>query len=375
MDAFFASVEQRDNPALRGKPVLVGGLGGRSVVCAASYEARPFGVHSAMPMAEARRRCPQAVVVEPHRGRYEEVSASVFSIFRRYTPLVEGLSLDEAFLDVSCSQSLFGSGAEIALRLRADIYEDTGLTASAGVATTKFAAKIASDMNKPNGVTLVPEAVAEFLSTLPIRRMWGVGPKQEPRFLALGLRTFSDLQTADPRLLIRALGPEGLRYQELARGIDGREVIADAASKSIGAERTYEEDLRGRESIAAEVLLHAERVSRRLLEQDLAATHVVVKLKYADFSLLTRRRTLREPVSDTGSIYASCIESLGQMPLEGKRVRLVGVSVSGLAPWVRSRSLFPDHAREKRERLEQALLAAGKKTGARITRATLLGRP
>jgi DNA polymerase IV len=374
MDAFFASVEQRDNPALRGKPVLVGGLGGRSVVCAASYEARPFGVHSAMPMAVARRKCPHAVVVEPRRGRYEQVSSTVFSVFRRYTPLVEGLSLDEAFLDVTRSQSLFGSGAEIAECIRADIYRETALTASAGVATTKFAAKIASDMNKPNGITCVPDDVVGFLAKLPIRRMWGIGPKQEPRFLALGLRTFADLQTADPHFLRQMLGVEGLRHQDLALGIDPREVIPDAPSKSFGAERTYDEDLRCRESVATQVLLHAERVSRRLLEHDLSATHIIVKLKYADFSVLTRRNTVGEPVNDTDSIYASCIKSLQKVSFEGKRIRLVGVSVSGLAPSTRSATLFPDRAREKRERLEKVLLAAGNKTGVLITRATLLGK-
>jgi DNA polymerase IV len=373
MDAFFASVEQHDSPALRGKPVVVGGHGRRAVVCAASYEARPFGVHSAMPMGEALRRCPQAVVVLPRRARYEEVSAQVFALFRQYTPLVEGLSLDEAFLDVTSSQSLFGSGRAIAEALRAAIERETGLTASAGVAHSKFAAKIASDMNKPNGITCVPDDVAMFLRPLPIRRMWGIGPKQEPRFLALGLRTFRDLQKAERSWLLRALGPEGARYQDLALGIDAREVIANADPKSIGAERTYEIDLQGREAVARCILEHAERVSRRLLESNLQATCVTLKLKYADFTLVSRRMTAREPISDTQSIYASCASLLAAMNLEGARIRLVGVSVSHFSAQGVQVTLFPDPAQRKREALEQALQAVHRKTGNPLTRATLLG--
>ncbi len=208
MDAFFASVEQHDDPSLRGKPVLVGGSARRGVVAASSYEARKFGVYSAMPMAEALRKCPHAIVVEPQRGRYEEVSSVVFEIFNRYTPLVEGLSIDEAFLDVTGSRSLFGDGEAIARAIKTDVLSETGLTCSAGVASCKFAAKIASDMNKPNGLTIVGDDVAAFLAPLPIERMWSIGPKTAPTLHMLGYNTLGDLAKASPAVLQRAIGDE-----------------------------------------------------------------------------------------------------------------------------------------------------------------------
>ena len=292
MDAFFASVEQHDDPRLRGKPVLVGGASRRGVVAAASYEARVFGCKSAMPMHEALRRCPQAIVVSPTRGRYEEVSSQVFEIFNRYTPLVEGLSLDEAFLDVTGSRSLFGDGETIARAIRKDVFEVTGLTCSAGVASSKFAAKIASDVNKPDGITIVGPDVAAFLAPLPLERMWGIGPKTAPTLRRLGYSTLGDLARADAAALERILGAWGAEVRELARGIDVREVEPDRDAKSIGAECTYEEDLTTKEAIGRTLLAHAARVAERLTEAGLTAGAIVVKLKYADFTLLTRRKTL-----------------------------------------------------------------------------------
>ncbi|HWL86674.1 MAG TPA: DNA polymerase IV, partial [Polyangiaceae bacterium] len=242
MDAFYASVEIRDAPALRGKPVLVGGAKRRGVVLAASYEARVFGAHSAMPMAEAMRLCPQATVVPPRHERYAEVSRKVFAIFERYTPLVEGLSMDEAFLDVTESRSLFGDGAAIARAIKSDVSKELGLTASAGVATSKFVAKVASDLKKPDGLVVVPEdreGVAAFLAPLAIERMWGVGPKTSPRLRALGICTLGDLASCDERVLDDMLGSWGRHVRELARGIDPREVEPDRAAKSVGAEETY----------------------------------------------------------------------------------------------------------------------------------------
>ncbi|MCW5833859.1 MAG: DNA polymerase IV, partial [Labilithrix sp.] len=225
MDAFFASVEQRDDPSLRGRPIVVGGAARRGVVAAASYEARVFGVRSAMPMAEALRRCRDLVVVPPRGRRYAEVSERVFDVFHEYTPLVEGLSLDEAFLDVTASRRLFGDGAAIARRIKEGVLEATGLTASAGVAPCKFAAKIASDLDKPNGLTVVPSDVAGFLAPLPIERMWGIGPKTAPTLRRLGYRTLGDLAKADPDALERALGSWGPEVRELARGNDPRDVV------------------------------------------------------------------------------------------------------------------------------------------------------
>ena len=374
MDAFFASVEQRDNPALRGKPLVVGGAARRGVVAAASYEAREYGVRSAMPMAEALRRCPRLLVVPPRGDRYAAVSEQVFDIFHRYTPLVEGLSIDEAFLDVTASQSLFGDGAAIARRIKTEILAETELTGSAGVATSKFVAKIASDMDKPNGLTLVPEDVAAFLAPLPIERMWGVGPKTAPNLHALGYRTLGDLAAADPKALERALGAWGTSVRLLAMGLDDREVVPDRDAKSIGAECTYEEDLRDREAIARTLLAHAARVAERLTAGKIAARTVVVKLKWHDFTVLSRRMTLPEPASDTRTIHDACIALLDRFPLQGARIRLTGVSVADLCdPAPKQAMLFPDAKAARRRDVQEVLLRAKHRFGeAPLTFATLL---
>jgi len=373
MDAFFASVEQRDNPALRGKPVLVGGGSRRGVVAAASYEARVFGCRSAMPMGEALRRCPQAFVVSPSRGRYEEVSSQVFEIFRRYTPLVEGLSLDEAFLDVSGSRSLFGDGETIARAIRKEVHDEIGLTCSAGVASSKFAAKIASDVNKPDGLTIVGPDVAAFLAPLPLERMWGIGPKTAPALRRLGYATLGDLARATPAALERVLGAWGADVRELARGVDVREVEPNRDAKSIGAECTYEEDLTTKHEIARTLLAHAARVAERLTEAGLTAGALVVKLKYADFTQLTRRTTLDEPASDTTTLHDAALALLDRFPLDGARVRLTGVSAHDMGPGAVQPTLFPDRAAERRRGLQSLLLdAKGRFGGQPITFATLL---
>jgi DNA polymerase-4 len=373
MDAFFASVEQHDHPALRGKPVLVGGAARRGVVAAASYEARVFGCRSAMPMAEALRRCPHAIVVSPTRGRYEEVSAQVFEIFHKYTPLVEGLSLDEAFLDVTGSQSLFGDGESMARAIRKDVVEATGLTCSAGVASSKFAAKIASDMNKPDGLTVVGPDVAAFLAPLPLERMWGIGPKTAPTLRRLGYATLGDLAGAPPGALERVLGAWGADVRELARGVDVREVEPDRDAKSIGAECTYDDDLTTKDAVARTLLSHAARVAERLTEGGVTAGAVVVKLKYADFTLLTRRKTLAEPASDTITLHDVALELLERFPLDGARIRLTGVSAHDIGPGAVQPTLFPDRAAERRRGLQSILLdAKGRFGGQPITFATLL---
>lgn len=374
MDAFFTSVEQNDDPTLRGKPVLVGGRERRGVVAAASYEARVFGCRSAMPMAEAMRLCPRAVVVPPRRDRYVEVSDVVFDVFHRYTPLVEGLSIDEAFLDVTESRALFGDGATIARRIKDDIRAATGLTASAGVAPIKFAAKIASDMDKPNGLTVVGDDVAAFLAPLPIERMWGVGPKTAPTLRRLGFATLGDLARADEAHLVRVLGTWGGEAKKLARGEDVRVVEPDRAAKSIGAECTYETDLTSKEAIAKTLLAHVARVAERLTEEELVAGAVVVKLKYADFTLLSRRTTLDEPASDTRTLHDVSLALLDRFPLERARVRLTGVAAADLMPKGSGQPvLFPDRAQAKRRDLEAVLLSSKKRFGGRpITFATLL---
>ncbi|WP_394844013.1 DNA polymerase IV [Pendulispora brunnea] len=381
MDAFYASVEIRDDPRLAGKPVLVGGSKRRGVVLAASYEARKFGPHSAMSMAEAMRLCPQALVVPPRHDRYAEVSRSVFAIFERYTPLVEGLSVDEAFLDVTESRSLFGDGETIARAIKGDVKGELGLTASAGVAPSKFVAKVASDLQKPDGLVVVPDGgVAAFLAPLPIERMWGVGPKTAPRLRALGLRTLGDLASADPRALDSMLGSWGRHVRDLARGIDPRDVEPDRAAKSVGHEETYEEDLRTAADIERTLLRHASRVAQRLLEAGLAGNIVVVKLKYADFTLRTRRISLPEPVADTNSIFTAARGLLREF--DPGPVRLTGVSLSGLVDTGADgagvqRKLFEDEKdvrREQFQRVEEVVRAIGQRFGEGVTRAALLDK-
>jgi DNA polymerase-4 len=378
MDAFYASVEQRDDPALRGKPVIVGGPSRRGVVLAASYEVRPFGVRSAMPMAEALRLAPGAVVVPPHRDRYERASSDTLAIFRRFTPLVEPLSLDEAFLDVSASRALFGDGEAIARAIKDAVRGEVGLTASAGVAPCKFAAKVASDLGKPDGLIVIAAGeVAAFLAPLPIERMWGIGPKTAPRMRALGYATIGDLARAGEECLEGVLGAWGREVARLARGADERDVVPDGLARSIGAEQTYEEDLVGAEAIGRTLLEHAGRVAQRLVRAGLLARTVAVKIKYADFSLRTRRATLREPVQDTDAIYRAALGLLDRVPLDRKRVRLTGVSVTGIVPDGAERTLFPDVQADKRRTIEEVTARIADRFGgdAAMVRATLIGKP
>ena len=374
MDAFYASVEQRDDPSLRGRPVLVGGGERRGVVAAASYEARTFGARSAMPMAEAMRKCPQAVVVRPRMDRYAEVSAQVFAIFHRYTPLVQGLSLDEAFLDVTASQSLFGDGETIARRIKNEIVNELGLRASAGVAPNRFVAKVASDLRKPDGLVVVRENEARaFLAPLPIERMWGIGPKTAPKLRASGLSTLADLANARTGLLSELLGSWGVQVQALARGEDDREVEPNLAAKSIGTERTYDDDLTELPDIERSLLDHASRVAQRLVREKLSARVVTLKLKYADFTLRTKRVTLPEPVADTESIYVAAKTLLGTVDVSGGRFRLTGVSVSDLTDGPPPLTLFPNGRREKLRKLESVMAEVSDRFGdAGIVRATLL---
>ena len=283
MDAFYASVEERDDPSLRGKPLVVGGSARRGVVLAASYAVRPFGVRSAMPMARALRLCPHLVVVPPRFGRYAEVSEQVFQIFHAFTPEVEGLSLDEAFLDVERSIALHGPPEEQARRIKQRIRDELGLTASVGIAEVKFAAKIASDLRKPDGLVVVPEGgVREFLAPLPVSRLWGVGPKTEQVLLARGLEHIGDVAATDRSRLEDELGSLGPWLHDLANGIDERSVEPDREAKSIGAEETFEEDLEG-EDLLPFIHEQALRVASRLRRSGMRARSVHLKVKFADF--------------------------------------------------------------------------------------------
>jgi DNA polymerase IV len=328
MDAFYASVEQRDDPALRGKPVVVGGSARRGVVLAASYAVRPFGIRSAMPMARALRLCPDLVVVPPRFDRYCEVSEQVFAVFHAFTPEVEGLSLDEAFLDVTRSVALHGAPAEQARRIKQRIREELGLTASVGIAEVKFAAKIASDLRKPDGLVLVPDGgVRDFLAPLPVSRLWGVGPKTEEVLLRRGLKRIGDVAACDRGQLERELGSLGPWLHDLANGIDDRAVEADREAKSIGAEETFEEDLAG-EDLLPFIHEQALRVASRLRRAGLRARSVHLKVKFADFRITTRQETLEVPTDDGAAIFAVARRLLGKV--DDRPARLTGVHAGDL---------------------------------------------
>ncbi len=331
LDAFYASVEVLDNPALAGKAVLVGGTGPRGVVAAASYEARRYGAHSAMPMARARRLCPQAIVLPPRFEAYQARSAEVQAIFRSFTPLVEPIALDEAFLDVTGAGRLFGTGIEIGAAIRARVRAETGLTASVGVATTKLVAKLASEAAKPDGMRVV-EAGTElgFLHPLPLRSLWGVGPATEQRLARLGVSTVGDLAALPEASLIDALGrAHGHHLHELAWNRDERPVEPDRETKSIGAEETFPRDVYDPEVLRAEARRLAERVGQRLAEHGMAGRTVTIKVRYPDFQTITRSATTPEPTSAGTDIARQATELLTRAEL-GRGVRLLGVSVHNL---------------------------------------------
>jgi DNA polymerase-4 len=365
MDAFYAAIEERDRPELRGKAVLVGGSSPRAVVCTASYEARKFGARSAMPIAAALRLCPHAIVLSPRMAVYAEVSEEVMAVLRRYSPLVEPLSLDEAFVDVTESRALFGDGTAVAARIRSEIASEVSLTASAGVATSKFVAKVASDLKKPDAlVTVPPGGEASFLAPLPVERMWGVGPKAAVGLRRAGYRTIGDLARTDPARLDALLGSWGRTVHELARGVDVREVSPHHDPVSIGAEETFDVDLRTRDEIARALLAQAARVARRLTARRLACRTVVLKLKRSDFKLVTRHASLREPVSDTQSLYQAACSLLDRVDTQGVAFRLAGVAAKELVLEGEAQpGLFPDEAAMRRARLERTLLGVRARFG------------
>mgnify|MGYP001814670662 FL=1 len=334
MDAFYASIEQRDDPELRGKPVVVGGAS-RGVVAAASYESRVFGIRSAMPMAEARRRCPDLIRVAPRMAHYQAVSREIFGVFKEFTPLVEGLSLDEAFLDVTSSRRLFGNGHNIAVAIKNRVRERTGLTASVGVATNKLVAKIASDLDKPDGLVVVAEErVHDVLDPLPVSVIPGIGKQTRSRLHAIGVRTIAELRCAPDRELEPVFGRFTRKTRERASGIDDRPVVASRAEKSISNEETYDTDLCDRRDLQRQLLRLTERTASRLRKAALCAGTVQVKIRQSDFKTFTRQKRLRPPGNGTDQIYAVARELLDAW-LNGNpdaRIRLLGVGCSSLAP-------------------------------------------
>jgi DNA polymerase-4 len=333
MDAFYASVEERDNPELRGKPLIVGGTEGRGVVAAANYAVRRFGVRSAMPIGEALRRCPGAICVRPRMSVYQAVSAEVFEIFHSFTPLVEGLSLDEAFLDVTGSQRLLGDPETIATQIRAGIRAKTALTASVGIAPNKLLAKIASDLNKPDGLFRIgADNLHAVLDPLPVERLFGIGPKTLPAVHAAGIRSFGDLRRADEQTLWRALGRHGKTMRDRAAGIDDRPVVPDACEKSISAEETFATDLHDPRQLRAELLHVADRAAGRLRAQGLRAGTVTVKIRRHDFKTYTRQRAIEPASMDTAVFCRIAVELLDEWLQQQPQaaVRLLGCGLSGL---------------------------------------------
>lgn len=333
MDAFYASVELRTRPELKGRPVIVGG-GVRGVVLSATYEARRSGVHAAMPMGRARRLCPQAVIIEPSHGQYSEVSRGVMEVFRSVTPLVEPLSLDEAFLDVSGAQRLLGSPTTIATLLRDRIADEQGITVSVGVAASKFVAKLASSAAKPDGMLVVGVAdTVPFVHSLPVADLWGVGPKTQEVLTRLGLRTVADLAHTPLRTLERALGPaQGAHLHELSWGRDPRAVVPETRGKSIGADETFSRDVDDPRVVHREILRLSERVAARVRGEAMVGRTVVLKVRFADFTTITRSRTLRQPTDLARDVHAAAVAAYDGLGLDRARIRLVGVRVEGLQP-------------------------------------------
>ena len=331
MDAFYASVEQRDDPALRGKPVAVGGQpGARGVVAASSYEARAFGVRSAMPMAQAVRLCPELVIVRPDFARYRAASQQILDIFRSCTPLVEPLSLDEAYLDVTVNRWGEPLATPVAKRLKQRILEETRLTASAGVAPNKFLAKIASGWHKPDGLTVIsPGRVEAFLQQLPVDALWGVGPVTAAKLRKIGIERLVEVRTADPQLLRRAVGSLAEALRRLAAGDDPRPVVPDRPHKSSSSENTYNEDLLAPEAIRAEIERMARQTAAWLARKELLARTVTIKVRYADFTTVTRSHTAA-PTRDPGDIVARALTLLERTEAGRRPIRLLGAGVHGL---------------------------------------------
>ena len=377
MDAFYASVEEQDRPALKGKPLIVGGTGGRGVVAAASYAVRRFGVRSAMPMREALRRCPEAVVVPPRMARYQEISEQVFAIFREFTPLVEGLSLDEAFLDVTASRQLLGAPEAIGAEIRRRIAKQTGLTASVGIAPNKLLAKIASDLNKPDGMCHIDAGnLREILDPLPIHKLFGVGSKTLPTVLAAGIRTFGDARVASDEVLWRAFGKHGHAMRDRAGGLDDRPVEPDREEKSISAEETFDTDIRAATELRTQLVHLADRTASRLRAQKLLAGRVSVKIRRGDFTTYTRQRSLKPPTQDT-AIVSAAAEALLRAWLASQpraAVRLLGVGVSDLQSLGQS-DLFSEPLPDAGSRLDSAVDGIRDRFGnGLLTRASLLPR-
>lgn len=367
MDAFFASVEQRDDPALQGKPVIVCGKSRRSVVATASYEARAFGVHSAMPLSQAKRLCPHGCFVAPRFEAYREASDAIHQVMLHYADAYEPISLDEAFLDISGMGSQYPTLGSIGRAIKEEIRCAVHLTASVGIAPNKFLAKMASDMNKPDGLCIIPYGrEQEVLAPLPVRRLWGVGSVTEKKLLAAGFRTIADIQEATQEKLSALLGNQGPLLKALSLGIDERPIISSRQVKSIGDESTYEYDLTDRRAIDREIAIHSDIVAQRLRRHDLAARTISLKIRFASFKTIMRSLSLEEGTNLQETIDSACQTLLSRIPLtEG--IRLIGVTASNLGSPLSIPSLFSDKE-EKRARAAKAMDSIQQKYGRKALR-------
>lgn len=380
MDAFFAAVEIRDDPRLEGKPVIIGGdpkRDVRAVVSTASYEARKYGVHSAMPLLQAWKLCPHGVFLRGRMASYARESKRIMEILSRFTPLVEPISIDEAFLDVRGCERLFGTPVEIARCIQQTVQAETGLSCSVGVAANKFLAKLASDLDKPGGLTVIrPDQVEQILHPLPIEKLWGVGAKTAAKLRRMGIETVGQLARLDRQLLTAALGKLGDHVWHLARGRDVRPVELTREVKSLSRETTFAVDIHSRDRLNAVVLELAEDVARRLREQGLRGETVTLKLRYGNFQTVTRQGPLPAATCLTMPLYAKAMELLDKIPLEGRGVRLVGLGVSRLVEGAVGRqvSLFEPDKEQRELRLAEVVDRLSARYGAgSVRRAALIG--
>lgn len=378
MDAFYASVEILDNPELRGLPVIVGGESNRGVVSAASYEARKSGIHSALPIAIARRRCPNGIFLPVRMYRYIEMSERIMDIFRNFTPLVEQISVDEAFLDVTGCDRLFGSNVEIATAIRARVKEETGLTVSAGVASSKLVAKIASDLNKPDGLTVVPAGEEKrFLAPLAISRLWGVGKKTLPTLNLLGVKTIGDLTGFPLEFLEKKFGKQGRHMYFCSRGIDQRDVEIVQVSKSIGNEETFSHDILDIHLLKKELLHLSTKIGERLRRKNFKAATITLKVRYHDFSTISRSLTLKQATDDSRQLYLSALDLLQKTMAGAKAVRLVGINVATLTGTdsPQQLNLFTCKQKKNRTKLNQAIDTINNRYGSLTIKPGLLSPP
>lgn len=368
MDAFYAAVEQIDCPDLAGKPVIVGGDLRRGVVSSASYEARSFGVKSAMPMAQAVKLCPNAIVIKPHMRRYKEVSEKIFEILLSFTPLVEPLSLDEAFLDVTGSEKLFGPAEQIAQQIKARIKNELGLSCSIGIAPNKFLAKLASDLKKPDGFVVVREdEIEKFLKDLPVSKLWGVGKATEQKLQQMGISTIGALRELTHVELIKRFGKMGSHLYALARGIDERPVVPERKAKSISRETTFLEDIYDPETLKGMLFELTEEVAAELREEDLLARTVQIKIRFADFKTITRSSSFKQVTNVTELLWREAEKLFDEkVDLHRRGVRLVGVGVSNLTRAEAQLPLFKEQKQARLEKLDKTVDELRKKFGEKI---------